>query len=630
MNFTHFINFTNFTMNKLVLLFFAFLLCKTSFAQEKTIALPYNSQLSDKAEILKKNQSKSFKGDLELPFFDDFSDSYLIPNLNRWDDKQVYINTTYGDNPPTLGVATFDALNFDGTYYSTASYATPYIADKLTSKPINLNYPADNSIYLSFYYQPQGFGDNPEPNDSLILEFFAPTAQTWHRVWFALGATGKTFEQVIIPVNDAKYLQAGFRFRFKNYFTLSSSSIASLVSNADQWNIDYVYLNKNRTANDLVYHDIAFLYPMQSIIKDYESIPWKHFKNDAGSRIKPNIAIKYKNNDNTIRLIDTLKFLFYDMKGKTPFLRLDAGSYNVLPNQLVSYNKPFSYPFTSNSVDSAAFKIKGVIVTSGFDSICNNTASYNQLFYNYYAYDDGNAEQGYGLYGEGTQNGMIAYKFYTYQPDTLKAVQMYFNRSLKETNKKYFYLTVWSSNKTTGKPDKILYKKSDYTPEFQTELNKFKNYDLHDTVLIVADTFYVGITQTSADFLNIGFDVSRNSQTKLFFNTNGQWRNTSITGALMIRPVFGKMATKITSFENITDEPVSIYPNPANDYLIIDYGSISNFSISIYDIYGKQVYAETSYVNKQPLELTNLSNGIYFVKLGKANKFITRKIIIMH
>ena len=58
-----------------------------------------------------------------------------------------------------------------GEFYSNSGYDVSFIADYLSSQPINLDYSADKNIYLSFYYQPQGFGDSPEETDSLILEF---------------------------------------------------------------------------------------------------------------------------------------------------------------------------------------------------------------------------------------------------------------------------------------------------------------------------------------------------------------------------------------------------------------------------------------------------------------------------
>ena len=57
---------------------------------------------------------------LELPFIDDFSDSFVEPKAKLWSDKYAFINSSYAIYPPTIGVATMDALNYDGSHYPNA------------------------------------------------------------------------------------------------------------------------------------------------------------------------------------------------------------------------------------------------------------------------------------------------------------------------------------------------------------------------------------------------------------------------------------------------------------------------------------------------------------------------------
>ncbi|RLD52198.1 MAG: hypothetical protein DRI94_03865, partial [Bacteroidetes bacterium] len=223
-------------------------------AQEYTISLNSNPQIES---YLKKhpNSEKKYtasKDPLELPFWDDFSDSNMFPNSNLWQDQTAYINNTLAINPPSIGVATMDAVDSQGKIYETADYNTEFIADSLTSQPINLNYPGNTTIFLSFFYQPQGIGDAPELNDSLFLEFYAPDDGQWNKVWSVAGSDNKDFTFVILAVNEAKYLKNNFQFRFRNYASFGTSVYPSLATNCDFWHIDYVYLNKDRTINDTV------------------------------------------------------------------------------------------------------------------------------------------------------------------------------------------------------------------------------------------------------------------------------------------------------------------------------------------------------------------------------------------
>ncbi|MDB5282918.1 MAG: hypothetical protein JWO06_1993, partial [Bacteroidota bacterium] len=196
-----------------------------------------------------------------------------------WFDNFAYINNTYPINPPTIGVATLDGLNeFGEPYNSNAnSYGT---ADYLTSNPIDLSTtsPAD-SVYLSFFFEPQGLGDYPDLVDSLIVEF-KDNSGAWRIVWSDTGnldpfAVPDTFRQVMIKVDTLtipySYYFNTFQFRFRNK--------ASLYGNNNHWHIDYVKMDKNRSFSDTVIHDMAFVYPFPSILKNYTQLPAVQFNN---------------------------------------------------------------------------------------------------------------------------------------------------------------------------------------------------------------------------------------------------------------------------------------------------------------------------------------------------------------
>ncbi len=158
-------------------------------AQERLTGLPSN-RVVQQAYIALKNKPV-FKAStknipLVLPFFDDFKSSRIFPDTRHWADKAVYVNNSFCYLPPDQGVATFDALDSTGSIYPDAQ-PVPFVADRLTSQPFRLDSvfspvvrkmgPAD-SVYLSFYYQPQGLGDAPEAGDSLVLAFLKQTGDT--------------------------------------------------------------------------------------------------------------------------------------------------------------------------------------------------------------------------------------------------------------------------------------------------------------------------------------------------------------------------------------------------------------------------------------------------------------------
>jgi len=579
----------------------------------KQIPTVHSSQGKDVKKSYKSGQS------LELPFFDDFSDSYYSPDPNKWSDNFVFINQSYAVAPPSIGVATFDAVDNMGEFYPDASYGNLFDADMLTSLPINLNYPSDNSIFLSFYFQPQGLGDNPEAQDILFLEFYSPETLSWDTVWKQAGSVLKAFQQKIIHISDSKYLKDGFRFRFRNKASLSGDNDPTKVMNCDQWNIDYVYLNKNRNINDTVAHDLAFVYPMSSLLKNYESIPWKHFLSNSDGQLLKNVTCYYRNNDNSVRLIDSLYYVIHDNSSNRPNDTLTGGSYDVQPfSPVTKFDPAYLLYIHSASADSASFNVKARLVTNTKDPASNNEIVYVQKFYDYYAYDDGSAEAGYGLTGDGAQNAQLACKFDCLKEDTLKAIQMYFNRSFLDKNQsKYFYLTVWRDN--NGEPGEIIYKRKGTRPEFEDELNKFHTYFIDDTVLVLSGTFYVGWIQTTADFLNLGFDYNRDRKLNNFYNINGIWKNSSYSGSWMIRPYFGKNLTTGTEIiKPKTGGNFKIYPNPTKDGINIQLDNLDDYQyikVSIYSLSGALIY-QVNYTENQTIDVSGLSPGIYIIHLS--------------
>jgi hypothetical protein len=245
----------------------------TDPAFNPVIARQYNLNVNLK---LKRAAAQSTSA-LTLPFYDDFSVISVYPSPLRWADSLAYVNTDYAKYPLTVGVATLDAINDKGALYPDAS-KYPFDADYLTSLPIRLDsvfFPEkkaisrSDSVYLSFYYQPQGQSISPPANNaSLILEFHSPgdsvttitgidtsTVARWTQVWSTDGGVqvdtfalpnNRYFREVLIPItrfsDSVLYYKNGFQFRFHNIASLFGNSQADWRSNGSNWNIDIVYL----------------------------------------------------------------------------------------------------------------------------------------------------------------------------------------------------------------------------------------------------------------------------------------------------------------------------------------------------------------------------------------------------
>jgi len=234
--------------------------------------------------------------------------------------------------------------------------------------------------------------------------------------------------------------------------------------------------------------------------------------------------------------------------------------------------------------------------------VVGDTVVQEQYFGNYFAYDDGTSEAGYGLSVSG---GSAALRYKMNTPDTLTQVQVYFNPVLTG-NSDYFYLTVWESID----PEVVLYEKLVQASTADIEQG-FATYDL-DELVVVSNDFYVGFTQISNNNLNVGFDLSYAPQERLFYNVGDGWYSSIYSGALMIRPVFATVNPALIPLNPTVADELRVYPNPLQSgTLTVEIAEGENYRIQLYNLLGKLVYS-TAY--SQQLNLDFLSEGVYIIR----------------
>lgn len=660
---------------------------------------------------------------LSLPFYDDFSVMNIYPDSNLWIDDEAYINAEFPLYPVNYGVATMDAIDARGKVYLEA---IPYgfEADHLTSKPIRLDSvydpnlgqmkkltPAD-SVYLSFYYQPQGRGDVPLKHDSLVLEFGRYNGDTifshfdstqvfgtnyveamlqfggewlppgfvifgwdycdsipyvltdtlfltdslnipcdsvftldsdWKSIWFAEGDTmevfvekyEKYFNEVIIPIEDTNWLKDDFQFRFINYASISN--INSWQSNTDHWHIDVVNLDFGRNVDDLFIREVRFVETPPGLIQDYSVMPYQHYAGDVTKYKRTDFPVYVHNNDSIAHEV-AYNYFVLNSVGDTlePFrlddinLNLDARK-NLDPFDYLPFvEPPVKYFFVSLSDDTADYYVSHMVYDVAQPEL-RDTVVYHQKFRNYFAYDDGSSEAGYGLSPAGAQ---LAVQYRTEEPDTIRGIQLFFNKTFNNYNNQLFHFGVWNDN--DGKPGELMHKEENVRPEFPEGLNNFYTCIFDDYVKLGVQVFYVGWIQTSNHNLNIGYDRNVNSRIRNFYNSNGEWAQSGFDGSIMIRPVVGKALKEEDVEYKSQNSELLIYPNPSGvsnevtiqlpaaeqdpayqDYLIL----------RIFDVCGKIIYAGPYVEN---LAVGTLKRGFYIVSLHNTStttKYTTKLLI---
>lgn len=568
------------------------------FAQEEVVSpLRYNPIIN--AQYQKNNaRAKQLTDTLNLPFFDDFSYDKIYPSNQFWIDSFVFINNTFGYNAISKGVATFDGFNKDGQPYTTAtgSYG---VCDTLTSAPINLNYSPSDSVYLRFYIQPQGNGRAPSVKDSLLLEFKNGLSQKWEQVIRFAGSPTQAFQLISIPITAEKYLYKGFQFRFKNK--------GAQFGGDDHWNIDYVKLVKNSNCNDTIQNDVSITGNATSLLKPYAAVPFNQFN---ATMLAENHFVSIRNN-----FVNTKSASFtYTSRIKSNNQKIDSATrgFDLLGEHTtdsISSNKiiipVLNHPFV--------LKTRYTCSTGGDFIKQNDTLVHEQIFSDYFAYDDGTAENGYGI--TPSSDGRFAYHFNAPVADTLSAISFFFTQKEIDNHQNLFTLTVWKSLV----PEVILYQKTSLNTRQEIGINDFVNYEL-DSSLVVSGEFYVGWIQSSNYLMNVGLDRNYVNNDQMFYKVNSiGWQQSAIKGSVMIRPVFSDAIRGTGINQNPKKSQIVLYPNPGNGNIHMRDAGISNlanYKIAVFDLMGRNITYDQ---NGQSIQLIDAPNGIYFIRLQENN-----------
>jgi hypothetical protein len=339
-------------------------------------------------------------------------------------------------------------------------------------------------------------------------------------------------------------------------------------------------------------------------------MPWKQFRQVYLQEMGSSIPIHYRNNDVIIRNV-TRDFEIRDVYKNSLSKFFTAGATNIEPLTNIDYNASLIYTFNTDNNDSALFRIKNWLITDDFDPKQNDTTVYYQRFGNYFAFDDGTSEAGYGINGLGSRNAMVACRFKSFIQDTLRAINICFNDSYLNANQRLFDLMVWDDN--NGLPGNLLYTKEEVTVKPGDEINGFHTYTL-STGIMINGIFYVGWKQRSETFLNAGIDVNTPHGGKQFYWINGNWNQSQISGTLMIRPVVGApLSTGIRDLIYQTRSKLHFWPNPASEFITIDKSEfpVEGLTyISIIDLYGRELIKEAL---TDKIDISGLHEGIYII-----------------
>ncbi len=592
---------------------------------------------------------------LTLPFWDDFSQpvtnalGFTTPDMLHWQPTQsrgVLVNTGLGIAPPSVGVASFDGVNAQGAAYDTAAASRNGLSDELVSQSIDLALVPEaerGSVFLSFFWQPRGRGELPEAvGDSIRLQFKTlNTTQQWVTVWKQTGSESlvtDAFVQEMLAVNNPAYFHDRFQFRFQSFNRQSGAF--------DTWNIDYVYLNRGRSATDLAYPDAAITSLPTSPFGDYTQVPMKQFR-AAPDQYLSGSSVQYYNLRSQPVGTTFEAFVNNALSGEVLYRLSDStNALSPLPTafdrRTIAVGAPVASAFDLTQ-DSLFLQSEFYIETGDLPRIAsisaegdttfnlsvdyrdNDTVRTTFVLNETLAYDDGTAEFGLELNQTG---GRVAYQFVVPQEDLLTDVDIHFP-NLGQNQGTLFKLFVWKALTDTARGGEVVLRESGtLAARASSQANGFTTYQL-ESPIAVQDTFYVGYQQESTDrFLIIGFDKNTDTNERVFFSVSSDWeQNTELQGSLMIRPRFDRERAQLVT--DLPDEAVvqtvalNLFPNPTIGLVRVQ-GAYDR--LRVVDLLGRVVP-----VAPHPDGVVDLSPypaGLYVFQFAVGTQTVTRKVIL--
>ncbi|WP_347156566.1 T9SS type A sorting domain-containing protein [Pontibacter chitinilyticus] len=556
---------------------------------------------------------------LSLPFFDDFANAGVLPDLTHWQQNGgVYINSRYAFEPLTKNVASFDGLDAKGQPYAPGSVAAGP-SDTLTSQPIQLgNLSPSDSVYLSFYWQSGGLGDVPDKTASNLVYLqleFKDASGNWQQVWRQPGIGQRSdFRQVFIGLKEARYFHENFQFRFR--------SVGVRNGLADVWNIDYVELDRNRRKGQNTTRDIAISEGISRLLQHYTAMPYKQFLQNPESELAPEVTATVNNLGGLPGAISWRGYVQrLGSATADTFLRGQA----LVPGDARQYAITGTPRVQNLNLPAAPFTlVHGInLITKETNALqrANDSTQRKTVFADYFAYDDGSAEAGFSFVGTG--NTQVAQRYTLQLPDQVQAFRIYFPHVNQDLSNAGITFKIWKDAK--GVPGELLYQQN-FKIQYSDTLNEFYEVELNKQVAVY-DTFYIGWSQPGNLFVNVGFDRNENATgQRLLFTGAKDWQPDTVTvGALMLRPVMTGNVLGIK--EDQEAAKIKVYPNPAvnNVYITGEYQYLV-----LYDVTGKQVYQHTFRDTATPLQLGGLPPGLYTLRITTRKSIVTKKLILLN
>ncbi len=323
----------------------------------------------------------------------------------------------------------------------------------------------------------------------------------------------------------------------------------------------------------------------------------------------------------------TITSYSWSFPGGTPSTSTSAGPVTVTYNTAGVYNATLTVGTPTNTLTKTNY----ITVTNGTVPTCDTTNLMTSGLY-WYSFANGN-----NSYGDKAKANYFAA---TVNGNTVQDIYLQFIYAKGSGNAT---INVWNNSGTGGAPGATaLASKTVPISTIITDVNASQMTHVTLTSpLTLTGPCYVGVTLPTAagDTVVLLADTSASAAYNVAWekwNTNAWYAYNSpnswgINAALGVWPVICSGTTGISESDQL---PVSVFPNPANNlvYLVIPDSQGDVIELKVTDMYGKLCKIEkitSSLDGFARIELSGLSNGVYFIRGESAKGVFVKKISVI-
>ena len=580
---------------------------------------------------------------LALPFFDDFTSPLEgTPKVQNWaPGGGALVNNRFAVRPLTRGTASLDGLRANGQSYSGLVVNTYGPIDSLTSQAINLaGLTINDQVALSFAWQAGSIVGVPRPSTApgsarqvVNLELLVKVATgTWESVWKYESQGRLTgFKQQVVLLNQPRFLHGEFQFRFV--------ARGNASDNSDIWNVDYVLLNRGRSAGlaDTTHVDVATSAGLvgantsgglRSPLRRFSAMPVWQFNAAPNTELNTRLGVNVSNlRPGNLALVTGILGTVRELGpgGFTGTWQQRSRLLVTNPRQDSVYGNAARRPLPTTP---AAKRLRYTLALNSQETtpltLPNDTIFRDVELGNYYAYDDGTYENITQLPAFSTGlPAAFAYRFDLNQPDHVRGLRLYPVFTASDNNPRAVTISVWDGDATgrpTGTP------KASKSVSIPFPLPNGWNYIeiSFDQPVPVTGSFYVGYSQPSLGRdVHYGLDLNstfpagrllRRDNAGVWDTTNFRASGQQQRGALMMRPVMSNNVTTATAAARAMAAAFSLYPNPTRGAITVSGPAFAR--ADVLDAVGRTVWAQPAAdAGRSTLPLPALPPGVYTVRL---------------